>query len=70
MKRDPLEIIEEILETLEKETSALSINQIAQKTGIHNITVRRYIRIIERVRKDPEIEIIKTNHSIIIRMRR
>ena len=46
MKRDPLEIIKEIFRLLEQEGSALSINQIAQKTGMHNITVKRYIKLI------------------------
>lgn len=70
MRKDPFQIMEEILKTLEKEKEALSINQIAKRTGIHNITVRKYIRIIEIVRKEPKVEIIKTKHSVIVRMRR
>jgi DNA invertase Pin-like site-specific DNA recombinase len=76
MRRDPLEIIEEIFDLLDKECRkmegecALSINSIAKKTGIHNVTLRRYIRIIETVRKEPDIEIIKTKHAIIMRMKR
>ena len=70
MRKDPLEIMEEILRLLEQEASPLSINQIAQKTGIHNITVKRYIRIIEVVRQEPVVEIIKTSHSVIVRLKR
>ena len=74
MRRDPLEIMEEILKLMDDECEggecALSLNMIAKKTGIHNVTVRRYIRIIEIIKKEPEIEIIKTGHSIIIRMKR
>lgn len=70
MRRDPLMIMKEILSLLEEEDEAMSLNAIAEKTGIHNLTVRRYVRIIEMVRKEPEIEVIKTKHSIIIRMRR
>lgn len=70
MKRDPLEIIEQIMKALEEDETALSINQLSQKTGIHNITIRRYIRIIEVVRKEPTLEIIKTKNSIIMRVRR
>ena len=70
MKRDPLEIVEEIFRLLEQEGSALSINQIAQKTGIHNITVKRYIKLIEVVRQEPTVEIIKTSHSVIVRVKK
>lgn len=71
MRRDPVMIMKEILKLLEEEKEeALSLNAIAEKTGIHNLTVRRYVRIIEMVRREPEIEVIKTKHSIIIRMRR
>lgn len=70
MKRDPLEIVQEILHALEKGHEAMSLNQIAQETGIHNITVRRYVRVIETIRKEPQIEIIKTKHSIIMRVRK
>ena len=76
MRRDPLEIMEEIMKVMDRECRedrdgecALSLNMIAKKTGIHNVTVRRYIRIIEIIKKEPEIEIIKTGHSIIIRMK-
>jgi len=71
MRRDPVMIMKEILRLLEDEKEeALSLNAIAERTGIHNLTVRRYVRIIEMVNREPEIEVIKTKHSIIIRMRR
>ena len=68
MRKDPLEIIEKIFEALEK-GRPFSINELSQETGIHNITIRRYIRLIEIVREEPKIEIIKTRHSIIIRVK-
>ena len=71
MRRDPMMIMKEILRLLEEEKDeALSLNAISERTGIHNLTVRRYVRIIEMVRKEPEIEIIKTGRSIIVRIRR
>ncbi|HLD41554.1 MAG TPA: HTH domain-containing protein [archaeon] len=70
MRKDPLEIIEEIFRLLEQESSALSINQIAQKTGLHNITVKKYIHLIEVVRQEPTVEIIKTSHSVIVRVKK
>jgi len=70
MRRDPLEILEKMFEILEREHEAMSINQLSKKTGLHNITVRRYIRIIEMVRKEPRVEVIKTRHSIILRIKK
>ncbi|MFH1236915.1 MAG: HTH domain-containing protein [Candidatus Aenigmatarchaeota archaeon] len=71
MKRDPLEIMREILTLLEKQgNAAMSLNAISEKTGIHNVTVRRYVEIIQLVRDEPEIEVIRTGHSIIVRIRK
>ncbi|MEE9406125.1 MAG: HTH domain-containing protein [Candidatus Aenigmarchaeota archaeon] len=68
MKRDPLDIMMEMMKVLER-GRPLSINELAKETGLHNITVRKYIRIIEVVRREPTLEIIKTRHSIIVRVR-
>ena len=69
MRKDPLEIIEEIFNALERKHRPFSINELSQETGIHNVTIRKYIRIIETVRKEPRMEVIKTRHSIILRIR-
>ncbi len=61
--------MEAILRMLEKEREAMSINEIAKRTGLHNVTVRRYVRIMKMVREEP-MEIIRTRHSIIIRAER
>ncbi|NOX71504.1 MAG: hypothetical protein GXO64_02285 [Candidatus Micrarchaeota archaeon] len=66
MRRDPLEIIEEILEILERSHCAMSMNAIARETGLHNITVKRYVEIIEKIKGD-NIEIIRTDRSVILR---
>jgi response regulator of citrate/malate metabolism len=68
MRKDPLEIMEEIFRALER-GHACSINELSRETGIHNITIRKYVRIIETVRKEPRMEVIKTKHSIILRIR-
>ncbi len=68
MRRDPLEIMERIFRILEREREALSINQLAKKTGLHNITVRRYVRLIEMIREEPRVDVIRTRHSIILRV--
>ena len=69
MRRDPLEIMERIMRMLEKEHEAMSVNQLAKRTGLHNVTVRRYVKMIKMVREEP-VEIIQTRHSIIIRTQR
>ncbi|MEM5797994.1 MAG: hypothetical protein QW703_01060 [Candidatus Aenigmatarchaeota archaeon] len=69
MKRDPLEIIEDMFRAIEK-ARVCSMNELAKQTGIHNITIKKYVRLIEFIRNEPEIEIIKTKHSVILRMRR
>lgn len=63
-----MEIMEKMLKILEREHEALSINQIAKRTGLHNITVRRYVTLIEMVRGEPKLEVIKTRHAIILRI--
>ena len=67
MRRDPIDIMKKMLEELQQEPC--SLNELSQKTGLHNVTVRKYVRLIEIVKKEPEIEIIRTRHSIIVRRR-
>lgn len=69
MKRDPLEIIEEMFEALDS-GKPFSINSLSKETGIHNVTIKRYIKIIKKVRKEPKLEVIRTRHSIILRAKR
>lgn len=69
MRKNPLEILEKIFEALEK-GEPFSVNELSHETKLHYVTVRRYVRMIEMVRQEPEIEIIKTKHSIILRVKR
>lgn len=69
MRKDPLEIIEAMFKALET-GRPFSINGLAKETGMHNITVKKYMRIIQVVRREPRVEVIKTKHSIILRVRR
>jgi len=69
MRKDPLEIIEAMFKALET-GRPFSINELAKETGMHNITVKKYIRIIQVVRKEPSVEVIRTRHSIILRIKR
>ncbi len=69
MRKDPLEIMECILAALEGGRPC-SLNELSKETKLHHVTVKRYVRIIEKVRKEPEIEVIRTRHSIIIRVKK
>ncbi|MBL7206881.1 MAG: hypothetical protein ISS36_04745 [Candidatus Aenigmarchaeota archaeon] len=69
MKKDPMKIIEQMFKMLES-GRPFTINQLSEETGLHNITVKKYVRIIQTIRKEPEIEVIRTKHSIILRIRR
>ena len=68
MRRDPILIMQKMLKALES-GRCFSVNELAHETGLHNVTVRKYVRIIEIVRNEPTIEVIKTRHSIIIRIK-
>ena len=63
-----MEIVERIFQALEK-GRACSMNELSKETKLHYVTVRRYIRLIEMVREEPDLEIIKTRHSIILRVK-
>lgn len=65
MRKDPLEIIEEIFRALDTGRS-FSINELSKETGLHNVTVQKYIRIIEVVRHERVVEVLKTKHSTIL----
>ncbi len=67
MRRDPLKIVEVMLKALET-GRPYSINELAHETGFHNVTVRRYVELIQVVRQEPIVEVIRTRHSVIIRM--
>lgn len=68
MRKDPIEIVELIFYQLEK-GRPFTINELARETGIHNITIRKYVRLIQIIKREPQIEVIRTRHSIILRKR-
>lgn len=73
MNRDPLEIIESIFRALEKggaKGSAFTVSSLSRETGLHTLTVKRYIKIIRLVREEPEVETIRTGRSMVIRIRK
>jgi len=62
-----INILEKILEALADGT-ILSINELSKKTGLHYLTVKRYLKLIEKMKKMPEIEIIKSNSTTLVRI--
>ncbi len=68
MKREPNKIIEEVYEALAKHGGeAMSINRIAKESGLHYNTVQSYVKLIHRAQTMPELEVIKSGRSTIVR---
>ncbi|MBI2547155.1 MAG: HTH domain-containing protein [Candidatus Aenigmarchaeota archaeon] len=67
MPLDPLHAIEKIEKSLVETKRPVSISRLAKKTGLHYTTVRRYVTLLESVKKMPEIEIIKGEGITLVR---
>ena len=68
MKREPNKIIEEVYEALAKHGGeAMSINRIAKESGLYYNTVQSYVKLIHRAQTMPELEVIKSGRSTIVR---
>lgn len=68
MPLDPLYAIEKIEKSLVETKRPVSISRLAKKTGLHYTTVRRYVTLLESVKKMPEIEIIKGEGTTLVRI--
>jgi len=67
MPLNPLHAIEKIEKTLVKTQKPVSISKLAKKTGLHYTTVRRYVTLLESVKKMPEIEVIRGEGTTLVR---
>lgn len=67
MPLDPLYAIEKIEKTLVESKRPVSISRLAKKTGLHYTTVRRYVTLLESVKRMPEIEVIKGEGTTLVR---
>lgn len=67
MQLNQIKILEKIQNALST-GNAFSIHELSKKTGLHYVTVKKYIKLIEIMKKMPEIEIIKSNSTTLIRM--
>jgi len=68
LPQSQLDIIRKIQEALSLGV-AFSIHELSQKTGLHYITVKKYIKLIEAMKEMPDIEIIKSNKTTLVRMK-
>lgn len=67
MPLDPLHAIEKIERTLVETKKPISISRLSKKTGLHYTTVKRYVTLLESVKKMPEIEIIRGDGTTLVR---
>lgn len=67
MPLDPLYAIEKIEKTLVESKRPLSISKLSKKTGLHYTTVKRYVTLLESVKKMPEIEMIQGEGTTLVR---
>ncbi len=67
MPLDPLHAIEKIEKSLVGSKGPVSISRLAKKTGLHYTTVRRYVTLMDSVKKMPQIELIKGEGTTLVR---
>ena len=70
MPKDPLETIGKIERTLIETGKPISISKLAKKTKLHYTTVKRYVTLLESVKKMPVIEVIGGEGTTLVRLER
>ena len=70
MPKDPFEVIGKIERTLLESDRPVSINKLAKKTGLHYTTVKRYVTLLESIKKMPLIEVIGGEGTTLVRLER
>lgn len=70
MPRNPLQAIGKIEKTLLETGRPLSLSKLAKKTGLHYTTVKRYVTLLESVKKMPTVEVIGTEGVTLVRLER
>lgn len=66
MPHDPLEAIEKIERTLAITGKPMTISKLAKKSGLHYTTVKRYVNLLESLKKMPEISVIKGEGATLV----
>lgn len=70
MPKDPFEVIGKIERTLLESDRPVSISKLAKKTGLHYTTVKRYVTLLESIKKMPIIEVIGGEGTTLVRLER
>lgn len=70
MPQDPIQVIGKIERTLLEVGKPMSISKLAKKTGLHYTTVKRYVALLESVKKMPFIETIGGEGITLVRLER
>jgi len=70
MPQDPLETIGRIERTLLESGRPMSISRLSKKTGLHYTTVKRYVMLLESIKKMPLIEVIGGEGTTLVRLER
>lgn len=70
MPQNPLEVIGKIEKTLLERGRPMSINKLAKETGLHYTTIKRYVMLLEAVKKMPFLEIIVGEGTTLVRLER
>jgi len=66
MPHDALQAIEKIERTLAIAGRPMTISKIAKKSGLHYTTVKRYVNLLESVKKMPEISVVKGEGATLV----
>jgi|YelNatPaOPRAMG01_1025707.scaffolds.fasta_scaffold52152_2 DNA-binding transcriptional regulator YhcF (GntR family) len=70
MPQDAMQVIGKIERTLLEANKPMSISMLAKKTKLHYTTVKRYVMLLESVKKMPTIETIGGEGITLVRLER
>ncbi len=66
MTRDPLEAIEKIERALVTSGRPVTISKLAKRSGLHYNTVKRYVNLLDSVRRMPAISVIRGEGAVLV----
>ena len=69
MQLNQITILEKIQNALSS-GQVLSVHQLSKRTGLHFVTVKKYIKLIETMEQMPDIEVIKSTKTTLVRLKK
>lgn len=69
MPQDQLQVIQKIEKSLQT-GRPMSLHRLSKVTGLHYTTVKRYVNLLDAVKKMPEIEVIRGEKTTLVRLAR